>query len=125
MDDSYQAIDDIWPILAHTDWQDLQDAATEFVGDYREPKRAVELLYSEAKSTLHRVNPDMLLMTYKGASLLSRWWGHKDRPPWHVLPLNPPPGPCEEAFTLMETMPGACLKSIGLCYRNYKGQGPS
>ena len=121
--DDFQTIADIWPVLAYTDWQDLKDVVTEFVGDYGEPRRVVDRLYLESKSTLHRVNPDMLLMTYKGASLLSRWWDQNDRPPWHVLPLNPPPGPCEEAVTLMETMPGAFLRSIGLCYRGYKGKG--
>ena len=99
--DDYQTIADIWPVLAYTDWQDLEQAATEFVDDYTEPRRVSDCLYPESKSTLHRVRPDMLPMVHKGACLLSRWWDQTDRPPWHVLPLEPPPVALEEPVTLM------------------------
>ena len=122
--DDYKTIDEIWTILAYTDRQDLEDVAAEFVRDYSEPHRVVERHYPESSSTLHRVNPDMLPMTYLGARLLSRWWDHKDRPPWHVLPLEPPSEPPEKCVTVMETMPGAFLRSVRLPYRYYKGKGP-
>ena len=86
--DDYQTIDEIWTILADIDRQYLEDVAAEFVRDYAEPHRVVERHYPESSSTLHRVNPDMLPMTYLGCRLLSRWWDHEDRPPWHVLPLE-------------------------------------
>ena len=73
--DNYKTIDEIWTILAYTDRQDLEDVAAEFVRDYSEPHRVVERHYPESSSTLHRVNPDMLPMTYLGARLLSRWVG--------------------------------------------------
>ena len=122
--DDYQTIDAIWPILALTEWQDLEKIATAFVDDYTELRRVVERLYPESKSTLHRVRPDLLQMTYRGSDLLRRWLDHNNRPPWHVLPLEPPPEPIEKRVTVMETMPGAFLRSIGLPYRNYKGEGP-
>ena len=121
--DEYQTMADIWPLLAYTDWQDLQEVASEFVHDYGEPRRATDHLYPEASSTLHRIRPDLLLMTHKGSSLLTRWWDCSDRPPWHVLPLNPPLEHPEEVITLMETMPGAFLRSVGLPYRKYKKAG--
>ena len=120
----YPAIDQIWPVLACTNWDDLTDAATEFVDDFGEPRCAVDHHYPEAKSTLHRVNPDMLPMTYQGAKLLSYGWDENDRPPWRVLPLDPPQAPPEEVVTIMETMPGAFLRSVRLPYRGYKGNGP-
>ncbi len=121
----FQTIADIWPVVRHTDWQDLQDVATEFVDEFERPRRVIEHHYAEAKSTLHRIRPDMLLMTHRGADLLTRWWDQRNRPPWYVLPLHPAPGRDEEALTLMETMPGAFLRSIDLTYRNYKGAGPN
>ncbi len=54
----YQTIAEIWPVLAYTEFQDLRDIAREFVDDYGEPRRIVERLYPECKSTLHRVRPD-------------------------------------------------------------------
>ena len=121
--DDYQTIDKIWPILAFTEWKDLEEIAAEYVDDYSEPRRIVDQIYTEAKSTLHRIRPDLLRMTYRGSKLLSRWWDHKDRSPWHILPLEPPSEPVEQRVTVMETMPGAFLRSIGLPYRNYKGSG--
>ena len=119
----FQTIAEIWPVLAYTEFQDLKNIAAEFVVNYREPRRVVDRLYPECKSTLHRVRPDMLTMTYQGARLLTRWWDQNDRPPWHVMPLDPPPTRSEEVVTLMETMPGAFLRSVNLPYRNYKGAG--
>ena len=124
MTDDYQTIADIWSVLAYTDWQDLEQAATEFVDDYTEPRRVADCLYPESMSTLHRVRPDMLLMVHKGASLLSHWWHQKNRPPWHVLPLAPLPEPPEKVVILMETMPDAFLRSTRLPYQRYKGPGP-
>ena len=68
--DGFRTIAEIWPILAATDLQVLGDIATKFVHDYGEPRRVVDCHYPEAKSVLHRVNPDMLPMTYQGASLV-------------------------------------------------------
>ena len=119
----YHTIDEIWPILAHTEQVDLEEAAREYVDDHMEPKRVVEDYYPEAKSTLHRVRPDLLLMTFRGSKLLSRWWDHNDRPPWHVLPLEPPREPMDSRVTVMETMPGAFLRSVGLPHLRYKGAG--
>lgn len=121
--DDYKSIEEIWPILAYSDWQDLEEIAAEFVSEHNEPKRVVEYYYPESKSTLHRTNPDLLRMTHKGSDLLHRWWDHTSRPPWHLLPLQPPQEPREKQVTVMETMPGAFLRSIGLPYRYYKGAG--
>ena len=79
--DDYRTMDEIWPVLAYTDWQDLKEIAAAFVKEHGEPRRVVDCHYQEAKSVLHRVNPDMLPMTYQGAHLLSRWSEREQSPP--------------------------------------------
>ena len=117
---------DVWQVVAGL-------AATEFVdrrGDFvnrrpdlplseREPKRAGDLAHHrESYSPLHTVNPNMLPMTYEGIWLLHRW--HCEHPcRWHVPPLEPT-GPERDRVTLLELMPGAFLKSVGLPYKGYK-----
>ena len=60
----------------------------------------------------------MLPMTYEGIRMLHRW--HHERPDrWHVPPLEPT-GPSSQRVTLLELMPGAFLKSVGLPYKGYK-----
>ena len=57
-------------------------------------------------------------MTFEGIRLLHRW--REDHPRrWHVPPLEPPAPPAR-TVTLLELMPGAFLKAIGLPHRGYK-----
>ena len=85
----------------------------------REPKRAGDLKYHpESYSPLHNVNPNMLPMTFHGIQLLHRWCQeHPHR--WHVPPL-PATAHGDDAVTLLELMPGALLKTLGLPYKGYK-----
>ena len=85
----------------------------------REPRRAGDLAHHrESYSPLHTVNPNMLPMTYEGIRMLQRW--HEEIPDrWHVPPLEPR-GFASDRVTLLELMPGALLKSIGLPYKGYK-----
>ena len=85
----------------------------------REPKRAGDLAHHrESYSPLHTVNPNMLPMTYEGIRMLQRW--RQERPDrWHVPPMEPT-GSATDRVTLLELMPGALLKSIGLPYKGYK-----
>ena len=85
----------------------------------REPRRAGDRTHHpESYSPLHNVNPNMLPMTYLGMRMMGRWHQeHQTR--WHVPPL-PPAGPYSKTVTLLEMMPGAFLKSIGLPFKGYK-----
>ena len=78
-----------------------------------EPKRYGDKLYRpESFSPLHKVRPNMVPMTYEGICLLRRL--HQDHPQrWYVPPLDAS-AELSEAVTLLEVMPGAFLKSIGL-----------
>ncbi len=110
---------DLWDAVAGMDADQFSDARNQFVADHGEPTRAGDARhFPESYSPLHRVNPNMLPMTYQGITLLHRW--HQNHPQrWHVPPLEPTAQP-EETVTLLELMPGAFLRSLDLPYNGYK-----
>ena len=110
---------DLWDVVAAMGIDDFIGQRNQFVAENGEPRRAGDLKYHrESYSPLHSVNPNMLPMTYHGIGLLRRW--HLGQPRrWHVPPLKPGGAPAE-AVTLLELMPGAFLRSIGLPYKGYK-----
>ena len=110
---------DVCRLVANmSDGQFIQ-ARNDFVANHGEPRRAGDAKYHrESFSPLHRVNPNMVPMTYHGMRMLHRL--HGSRPTrWHVPPLEPTTPPAE-TVTLLELMPGAFLKTIGLPYKGYK-----
>ena len=60
----------------------------------------------------------MLPMTFEGIRLLHRLSSNDPRR-WHVPPLEPSVQSAD-TVTLLELMPGAFLKNIGLPYKGYK-----
>ncbi|MDE2786927.1 MAG: DUF429 domain-containing protein [Chloroflexota bacterium] len=117
---------DIWQMVSSLTSAEFVTRRDQFVGQrpdlplsQREPKRAGDLAYHrESYSPLHTVNPNMLPMTYEGIRMLQRW--RQERPDrWHVPPMEPT-GSATDRVTLLELMPGALLKSIGLPYKGYK-----
>ena len=113
------AMPDLWDVVAAMGIDDFIGQRNRFVAEHGEPRRAGDLKYHrESYSPLHRVNPNMLPMTFHGIRLLHHW--HLEQPRrWHVPPLKPGGAPAE-AITLLELMPGALLRSIGLPYKGYK-----
>ena len=114
-----RAMPDLWRTVSGMSAGDFLAARDRFVADNGELKRSGDARhFPESYSPLHRVNPNMLPMTYEGIRLLHRW--REDRPQrWHVPPLEPPAPPAR-AVTLLELMPGAFLKAVGLPYKGYK-----
>ena len=110
---------EVWHAVADMTLADFRAARDSFVAKFGEPKRADDAAhFPESYSPLHTVNPNMLPMTYQGIRLLRRW--HQAAPQrWNVPPLEPTAAP-EDAVTLLELMPGAFLKAIGLPYKGYK-----
>ncbi len=96
-------------------------ARDEFVAAHQvEPKRAGDAAhFPESFSPLHKVNPVMTHMTYHGIQMLNRLRSH-DQSRWSVPPLPSPPDP-GATVTLLELMPGALLRSLGLPHTGYKG----
>ncbi len=123
---AYADMTNVWQTIASLTSAEFVTKRDQFVGQrpdlplsQREPRRAGDLAHHrESYSPLHTVNPNMLPMTYKGICMLQRW--HVERPGrWHVPPLEPA-GFASDRVTLLELMPGALLKSIGLPYKGYK-----
>ena len=110
---------DVWRTVAAMDKNEFITARNNFVRDNGEPKRYGDKLYRpESFSPLHDVNPNMVPMTYEGSCLLRRL--NQDHPQrWYVPPLDAPVE-LSDAVTLLEVMPGAFLKSIGLPSKGYK-----
>lgn len=109
----------LWEVIASITADEFILERNRFVIQHGEPKRAGDRKYHpESYSPLHAVNPNMLPMTYQGIHLLRRW--HEERPfRWWVPPL-PVVTSDDAAVTLLELMPGALLKSLGLPYKGYK-----
>ena len=87
----------------------------------REPKRAGDRKYHpESYSPLHVVNPNMMPMTYHGMRLLHALT-QADPARWRIPPLPSPSSPAGGGtVTLLELMPGALLRSLGLPFKGYK-----
>ena len=110
---------DLWRTVSGMSAGDFLAARDRFVAANGEIKRSGDARhFPESYSPLHRANPNMLPMTYEGIRLLHRWRGDCPRR-WHVPPLEPPAAPAR-TVTLLELMPGAFLKTVGLPCKGYK-----
>lgn len=115
---------EIWNYLANIDIEKFHTDRNEFVDVRRkekqtvlEPKRIGDGLYPSLSPLNKRMRP----MTYHGIAMLHRLH-HASPQRWHVPPLNHNAAP-KNTVTLLEVMPGAYLKTIGLAYKKYKGKG--
>ena len=110
---------DVWRIIDDMSLEDFYAARDAFVGQFGESKRAGDSAhFSESFSPLHKVNPNMLPMTYWGIRMLHKLYRESpDR--WAVPPIEASRSQAG-SVTLLETMPGAFLKSIGTIYKGYK-----
>ena len=113
------AMPDLWRTVSGMSAGDFLTARGRFVVANGEIKRSGDARhFPESYSPLHRANPNMLPMTFEGIRLLHRWREAYPRR-WHVPPLEPPAPPAR-TVTLLELMPGAFLKAVGLPYKGYK-----
>ena len=113
------AMPDVWEIVSGMTAAEFLEARGRFVAERGELKRSGDARhFPESYSPLHVANPNMVPMTYEGIRLLHRW--HENDPRrWHVPPLEPPARPAR-TVTLLELMPGAFLKAVGLPWKGYK-----
>ncbi len=110
---------DVWKAVSDMTADEFLAGRDRFVADHGEVKRSGDMRhFPESYSPLHRANPNMLPMTFEGIGLLHRL--HRELPRrWHVPPLEPTAPPAR-TVTLLELMPGAFLKALGLPYKGYK-----
>ena len=111
------AMPDLWKAAACIDLDGFLAVRDGFVAAHGEPKRLADTFHPECYSCLHKVNPNMVPMTFRGMQMLHRLWPSG---------CEVPPLPREEsgirpdAPLLLEAMPGAALKALGLPYKGYK-----
>ena len=115
-----ESMPDSWRVVADLNLEEFIAARDAFVGRFGEPKRAGDAAhFPESYSPLHKVNPNMLPMTYYGIRMLNELHENQSNR-WAVPPLKPNRNDMDGSVTLLETMPGAFLKSIGTIYKGYK-----
>lgn len=111
---------DLWASAAELDYEEFLALRNEFVPRHGEPKRACDP--PESYSCLHMVNPIMVPMTFHGMTMLHRLWTGNTTNSMSVPPL---PMHSRDGFgdvtVLLEVMPGAVLRKLGLPYKGYKG----
>ena len=115
-----RAMPDVWEIVSGMTAAEFLEARGRFVAGHGELKRSGDARHlPESYSPLHLANPNMVPMTYEGIRLLHRW--HENDPRrWYVPPLEPPARRPARTVTLLELMPGAFLKAVGLPWKGYK-----
>ena len=114
------AMPDLWAKAARMDYASFLELRDAFVSDHGEPKRACDP--PESYSCLHMVNPIMVPMTFRGMQMLhDLWFGNS------VNAISVPPLPeysrtgTSGVTVLLEVMPGAVLRRLGLPFKGYKG----
>ena len=103
---------DLWETAAGGGFERFLERRDAFVEQQGEPKRACDAYYPESYPSLHRANPNMLPMTYRGMELM----GVLRKAGWAVAPLDS----ANRDRTAIEVMPGATLRALGLPYKGYK-----
>ena len=130
----FETMPDLWAAAAGMDWNDFSALRDAFVARYGELKRSCDP--PESYSCLHRVNPNMVPMTFRGMQMLHRLWTGNTANPMSVPPLpyrsrpyrsrpdrsrpdrsRPDLGP---DTVLLEVMPGAVLRRMELPFKGYK-----
>jgi hypothetical protein len=108
---------DLWAAAAATELAEFVALRDEFVARHGEVKRQADIYHPECYSCLHKANPNLVPMTFRGMQMLDRLWSAGRPGSFYVPPLAPPPG-CRAV--LLEAMPGAALKAFRLPYKGYK-----
>ena len=103
----------MWQTAAGMEYQEFLALRDEFCSQQGEPLRRGDLYFPECYSCLHKFNPNMVPMTFRGMQMLDRLWREGCRVP--PLDDSGRTGP-----VLLESMPGAVINSFGLPHKGYK-----
>ncbi len=104
---------ELWAAASMMDIAGFMTLRDSFAIRLGEPKRRCDTFFTEAYSCLHKVNPNMVPMTFYGMQMLARLGPAGCLVP----PLEPPVG---GKALLLEAMPGAALRAFKLPYKGYK-----
>lgn len=111
------AMPELWQAASAMEFADFLSLRDRFVALEGEPLRRGDLYFPECYSCLHKFNPNMVPMTFRGMQMLDRLW---------AAGCRVPPLPDIESDTgkngplLLESMPGAALRAFGLPFKGYK-----
>ena len=103
----------LWREAAGMEFQGFLALRDEFCSLNGEPMRRGDLYFPECYSCLHKFNPNMVPMTFRGMQMLHSLWNAGCRVP--PLDDSGRTGPL-----LLESMPGAVINSFGLPHKGYK-----
>ncbi len=103
----------LWAAAAAMEFDEFVSLRDDFVAEHGEPLRRGDLYFPECYSCLHKANPNMVPMTFRGMQMLNGLWRAGCRVP--PLPEQGRNGP-----ELLEAMPGAALRAFKLPHKGYK-----
>ena len=103
----------LWQAAADMEFSEFLRLRDEFCSKQGEPMRRGDLYFPECYSCLHKFNPNMVPMTFRGMQMLHRLWNAGCRVP--PLQDGGRTGPL-----LLESMPGAVINALGLPHKGYK-----
>ena len=104
---------DLWAAAAKMKMAQFLALRDNFVSRCGELKRRCDNRFPESYSCLHKANPNLVPMTFYGMQMLGPLW----RAGCSVPPL---PSRKAGSAVLLEAMPGAAIKALGLPYKGYK-----
>jgi predicted nuclease with RNAse H fold len=107
------ALPDLWAAASMIELDGFMALRDDFAARFGEPRRRCDTFFPEAYSCLHKANPNMVPMTFKGMQMLSRL-----RPAGCDVPPLAPQG--RGKALLLEAMPGAALRAFKLPFKGYK-----
>lgn len=118
-------------LIASTPFSQIEKARTAFNAEPR--TLSGNLTDPKAQSPLHRINPGMLKMTWRGLQILTEL---KDSLGFSIAPFDfdlgfspkttdaPTPSAPNPNPIALEIYPAAALKALGLSHQKYKGRSP-
>ena len=101
---------ELWSAAAALELEEFLELRDRFVARHGELKRLSDTFYRECYSPLHKANPNLVPMTFRGMQMLDRL----GRGGCSIPPLAPPAG---AQTLLLEAMPGAALRALGLPFK--------
>ena len=108
-----KSMPELWAGAAQMEFKSFMALRDSYVAAHGESKRRCDLAFPECYSCLHKANPNMVPMTFRGMQMLDRLWAWGcDVPPLDRQGAGKP--------VLLEAMPGAALRAMGLPYKGYK-----
>ena len=104
---------ELWDAAAAINLSDFMVLRDNFVAEHGEPYRRGDFYFPECYSCLHKANPNMVPMTFRGMQMLHDLWQKGCQVP-------PLPDNGRNGLVLLESMPGAALRAFGLPFKGYK-----